>query len=1009
MAIRDGNAGDNMNLGGEQKFGEFNASKLYTRLVITYGALVILVACVVLLSEYYHYQAEWKQVAELDGRNVSRLIQHTIEHESHDLMAHLEFIAGQKTIMAAFKAENKEQLYREVRPIYQLLQRHAPISRLDFHHADTRLLLGATNTSEPASDIFSIVKLAAQQDMARYSGIGIDALGQPEIVSVIELTDGDQSIGYLSAAMGVSHFFEKIELDLGLSIFVIFKNENITDLNSEKGSNFGKRLGFSSASFMASETIDANIKSVYRRLANGDDGLTAFQMNDKRFTGTLFPFKDLSGQALGNVLVIDDLTEFFQQSIRLRVVTLISILAFTLLGCYLFFMQSKSVQSKVLAYLGNLTQEIRDRKKELERKDKAFNKAKEIAKIGEWELNMQTNALYWSDEVFSIFEIDPSQFAASFEGFIETIHPDDREMVTNAYQEAVESKQAYSIVHRLMMSDGRIKWVQESCDTEYSESGEPMVSRGTVIDITDLKNVEIAFANSRKRYLSMVENIIEGVVVIDSLGSIVEFNKSAEKTFGYSKHDLMGKNVRELVPEPHKSKHSQYIKNYLTTGERKIIGKGRELMGRKSDGTEFPLWLGIGEMEIEGEKFFIGTITDLSEKAKLENQLRRTQKMEAIGQLTGGIAHDFNNILGIVVGQLDLMARKVKDNPDLSGRVDKAMNAALRGSKLTKRLLEFSKPSMEFSEPKNINSIIESVHDLITKSLTSRISLKLNLAEELWLSEVDTNALEDVLINLVNNARDAIENTGSITISTFNFSVGSQGNKRIPTIEPGKYVCIELTDDGIGMSEEVVSKVFDPFFTTKKEGRGTGLGLSMVYSTVQRFKGHINVVSHLGRGTCFQIYFPKSVQETSKLDTEPRQPQVIYRSKKNETILIVDDETDLLDAGKFMLEELGYNAIAVNDSTQALDILKGEKSIACLVSDVVMPAMDGFQLVEAAKKIRPTIKVLLTSGFTQSKSVSLDAYKSTGGLVLMKPYRESELSRYLSQTLYATEESSRHE
>ena len=805
--------------------------------------------------------------------------------------------------------------------------------------------------------------------------------------------------------------------------------------------------------------------------------------------------------------------EFVRSDGEIRIICLSAAAKYTAGGS---FLRSQSV-------LEDIT-ERRRAEEALRNSEARLKEAQRIAQIGSWELDLITNAVYWSDEVYRIFGIERREFGATYEAFVDCVHPDDREFVHNAYTESVKNRTTQNIVHRLLLKDGTLKFVNERGETFYDDTGKAVRSIGTVQDVTEHRRAEeqvrklsnaveqspaavvitdtegvVEYVNPaftkatgyekkemigqhtgvlrsdeapaetyediwktvragnpwagvvvhRKRdgtrflneltmspivdpqgvitnFVGIGQDITErlkaeqaleesqqrlslaidimavGILVIEEDGTITEFNPFAERIFGYEAAEAVGKNVRMLMPEPDRSGHDQYLRNYLDSETAKVIGMGREDRGLRKDGETFPMRLRIGELKTAEGSLFVYTIYDLSKIKQLEHQLRHSQKMDAIGHLTGGIAHDFNNILGIVMGNLELLQSQVAGNAKALKSVESALKGAERGASLTRKLLGFSRESADEVKLTNVNAFIETLHGLIAKSLTPSIEVERHLAADLWPVEIDPGDFEDVLLNLSLNARDAMPDGGALVIETAKTILDEDYVRRNPKARAGEFVVISLSDTGAGMTDEVMEKAFEPFFTTKEKGKGTGLGLSMAYGFVQRSGGHLKIYSEVGEGTTFRIYLPRAQEGTTgDEETIDIEDSALGGS---ETILIVDDEADLVDVAVTILEDLGYTTFSATDGERALKLLEDHEDIDLMFSDAIMPGrLDGYKLAEAAGKIRPALKVLLTSGFTKKREESVRgedaAVTVLVGDMLSKPYNRSELARAIRRTL----------
>ncbi|MCW8827209.1 MAG: ATP-binding protein, partial [Gammaproteobacteria bacterium] len=393
----------------------------------------------------------------------------------------------------------------------------------------------------------------------------------------------------------------------------------------------------------------------------------------------------------------------------------------------------------------------------------------------------------------------------------------------------------------------------------------------------------------------------------------------------------------------------------------------------------------------------LGLGRNITERRQTEEELRRAQKMEAIGQLTGGIAHDFNNLLGIILGNLELLERQIPKNHASLKRLEGIKKSTHRAAKLTKQLLSFSRLQAAHLSITDINQVIEGMESLIIRSVTPEVEVEYNFDHFLWLTEIDPGDFEDSLLNLIINARDAMPNGGHLTIETRNTTLDNIYCAQHPGIAPGEYVELSISDSGEGIAAEDQAKIFDPFYTTKPQGKGTGLGLSMVFGFINRSKGHIKVYSEGGRGTTFRLYLPRSegdeigdIKESEDRDSLPT---------GDETILVVDDEPGLLEIARESLEAMGYQTLAAHNGLQALELLAAHPDIDLIFSDVVMPGgINGYELAEQALENRPELKVLLTSGYT-GKALAYNGQARFNASLLSKPYSQSELAKRIREIL----------
>ena len=368
-----------------------------------------------------------------------------------------------------------------------------------------------------------------------------------------------------------------------------------------------------------------------------------------------------------------------------------------------------------------------------------------------------------------------------------------------------------------------------------------------------------------------------------------------------------------------------------------------------------------------------------------EDALRQSQKMEAVGQLTGGIAHDFNNMLTGIIGSLELLRRRVSRGKldDLDSLIDLGVTSANRAAGLTHRLLAFSRRQSLDSKPVEINQLVSSMGELLQRSINESIALEMRLADALWTAEADPNQLESALLNLVINARDAMPNGGCLSVETTNRHLDSVFTAAYGTLAPGDYVELSVSDTGCGIPESVMGRVFDPFFTTKPIGQGTGLGLSMIYGFARQSHGHVTIHSVVGKGTTVSLFLPRFVGEV--VSPQASNPALLPFANAGETVLIVEDDPAVRVLVSAVLKELGYGFVEAGDAVTAVPIIESEQRIDLLISDVGLPAMNGRQLAEIGRQIRPDLKVLFITGYAEHAAVR-GGFLDPGMQLITKPF-----------------------
>lgn len=498
------------------------------------------------------------------------------------------------------------------------------------------------------------------------------------------------------------------------------------------------------------------------------------------------------------------------------------------------------------------------------------------------------------------------------------------------------------------------------------------------------------------RLQGIMDNVSDGIVTIDENGTVETANRSAGRIFGYMEADLIGRNVNMLMPEPDHGRHDDYIANYIRTGQGKIIGVGpREVTGRHNDGKEIQLELAVSEMRIGDARKFIGLFREIGERKESERRLRQAQKMETVGHLTGGIAHDFNNFLTVILGNLDLLDREVPD-ARVSKRTKPALAAAARGAELTKRLLAFSRRQTLVPQVVDMNDVIRGMDDMLRRTLNESIDIRLGLADGLWRTEIDAHELENAVLNLAVNARDAMADGGCLTITTANARLDDAYVATHDYVAAGEYVVVAVSDTGTGMSPEVKERALEPFFTTKEHGKGTGLGLSMIYGFVKQSRGHLEIYSEQGYGTTLKLYFPRVHAAKSPAAGTAAKEGI---RKGTETILIVEDNPDVRDIAVTLLGGQGYRVLSADGGAAALAALEAHPEIDLLFTDVVMPGgMTGVALAREAKARNPALKVLFTSGYPKD-AMGHSGQLDKGAEMIGKPYDLPVLARKVRQVL----------
>jgi PAS domain S-box-containing protein len=520
------------------------------------------------------------------------------------------------------------------------------------------------------------------------------------------------------------------------------------------------------------------------------------------------------------------------------------------------------------------------------------------------------------------------------------------------------------------------------------DSGAPVSVLEFNTDMTEARHAQEIIAEREARLRSILETAPDAIITIDARGTIQSFSNAAQEMFGYAAGEVIGRNVAMLMSTPHAEQHDGYLKRYLTTGEKRIIGIGRQVEARRKNGAIFPMDLSVGEVKLGATHIFTGFIRDLTTRVKLEQDLLQAQKMDAIGQLTGGMAHDFNNLLTVIGGNLEMVERALTKPADRE-MLQEAQEAVDLGAKLASRLLAFGRRQPLQPKPIQLNALVSGMTDLLRRSLGMAVRIETRLADQLPMTRADPGQVENALLNLAINARDAMPDGGTLVIETVQTRFDAHGIASYPDVAPGDYVTLAVTDTGTGMSAEIQRRAFEPFFTTKGPGVGSGLGLSMVYGFVKQSGGHMQLYSEVGQGTTIRIHLPQLDGDASCV--EDGHPVPLSLSAAGETVLVVEDDPRVRRVTVRRLTELGYSVLEAADGPAALVLLEEGHGIDVLLTDVVMPGgISGFELARRAGRMHPRLKIMLTSGYADP-SLMKGKRKLKNAAWLGKPHTIAQL------------------
>ena len=543
---------------------------------------------------------------------------------------------------------------------------------------------------------------------------------------------------------------------------------------------------------------------------------------------------------------------------------------------------------------------------------------------------------------------------------------------------------------------GRPMIVSLSVSPLRSPSGTVVGASKIARDVTERKNAEEALLESEEMARGIIETALDAFIQMDEDGRVIGWNPQAEAVFGWSRDEVIGKALGDLiVPERLRARHTAGVARFLQGGGSTILGKRIEMDALRRDGTEIKVELKVTALRRRSGYVFNAFVQDFPEKRALDEQLRMSQKMEAIGQLTGGVAHDFNNMLTVITGTIEILAEGVANDPKLAATVKLIDEAATRGVEMTQRLLAFARKQPLQPYSTDVNTLLVDAAKLLRQTLGEQIEIESILQDELPPVLVDASQLTTALLNLALNARDAMPYGGKLMLETCDVSLDEAYARANGEVRPGQYVMVAVSDTGRGIPAAIRDRVFDPFFTTKAPGKGTGLGLSMVYGFVKQSGGHIKIYSEEGQGTSIKIYLPQARETDKVLELALAAPI----EGGQETVLVVEDDALVRNFVTGQLKSLGYTTLVAANAAEALSLINRGATLDLLFTDVVMPGtMNGRQLAEEVVKRLPTVKVMFTSGYTQNAIVH-HGRLDPDIILLPKPYRKSDLARLVRVAL----------
>ncbi|MGF1611939.1 MAG: PAS domain-containing protein [Kiloniellales bacterium] len=660
-------------------------------------------------------------------------------------------------------------------------------------------------------------------------------------------------------------------------------------------------------------------------------------------------------------------------------------------------------EGKEAVYLGAMQDitELRRAEQKLYESEERFRQIMENIDHVFWMSDPTTQeTLYVSPAYERLWGRTPESLYQDPWSFLEAIHPEDRDWVKAEISQ--NAHRDYDNVYRLARPDGSIRWVRDRGFPVRDREGRIYRIAGFAEDITDQIEAEEARAESERRLATLLDNLPGGAYRVRNDETWTGEYRSAGywKLTGYSPADLANSprhgGFGELVVHPDdlgrlRADIAAAIEELRPFEfEYRIITKSGELRW---------LWERGRCVSAPGEKpeMLEGIVADITEHRQLQERLRQSQKMEAVGQLTGGVAHDFNNLLAVILGNLDLAEERARDE-QLKALIGTAIKAADRGSRLTRQLLAFGRRQMLQPEVTDLSALLRGLETLLSRTLGETIAIDTRLADGLCPTLVDRGQLENAILNLALNARDAMPEGGRLTIETANVDLDEDYTvAEADPVEPGRYVMIAVSDNGCGMAPEVAERAFEPFFTTKEVGKGTGLGLAMVYGFVKQSGGHVRIYSEPGRGTTVRLYLPEGDSDQPGADAPAEPAEFAAPARQGKCVLVVEDDDDVRRLVTRQLSKLGYEVREAAEGAAAIALLENDGRIDCLLTDVILPGqLLGPALAERALALRPGLAIAFMSGYPEG-ALTRNNTLPPDVVLLSKPFRIGALGKQLSK------------
>ena len=639
-----------------------------------------------------------------------------------------------------------------------------------------------------------------------------------------------------------------------------------------------------------------------------------------------------------------------------------------------------------MMFVGFFTDVTLQRRREL-----VIERSQTIAQLGSWEQGFGDSPQTWSPEMYRITGISENYTGDLLDEFLEHVHPEDRGWLTDRYRDTLEKGGNIESMFRLVMPSGMIKWVELRGETDYNAIGTPTRIWGTVQDITERRRTEEAM----RLHAAALEAAANGIVITGKDGRIEWANPAFAHMSGYPAEESLGALIQDLqISYEHPE---EYYNKFFATINAGEVWSG-EFINRRKDGTLYTEYMTVTPILNEADRIehFLAVKQDISAQKSLEQQFLQAQKMETVGRLAGGVAHDFNNLINVILGYTELTLDEIPPDTVARENLNTVIQAAEKATNLTRQLLAFSRKQSLAPQVIDVALHLHSAERMLGRLMGEDIELRINCDEHLPPVYVDPGQLEQVIMNLVVNARDAMAQGGVIQVRVEQHDCLGELPGVSGLVAPGRYVCIRVKDNGAGIPRDILPHIFEPFFTTKANGKGTGLGLATVHGIVTQSGGVLGVASKQGKGTTFRVYLPAAewpeTEEQAEADTTL--PDLALK-----TIVIVEDDGAVRELSVRILNDAGCTVHSMERAELAREFLAAHpRGIDLLLTDVILPGMSGPQLAELCQQSHPQLPILFMSGYTDDRLSDQGVLRAEVELI-NKPFTAAQLKARIAEVL----------